>query len=163
MKREVSKCRRCSNKLHNNRRNGGGQGAVHNICSNSPCIDKCAWEYDDGEFCEEERGDKKEGGSVFCPKHRRERDRTSLSDYWQKKKNGTFKYKQFQPEELDYLAKLTSDPDNLRVVGTALHVKWNVVVQQFKEKFDGHEKYEERTADQLKVKYWHMQSKKQKK
>ena len=151
-KKRVPNCRRCGNLLYKNRRIGGSAGAVKNICSNSPCVDLCAFEYDKGVFCQEERGD-----GVFCPEHSEETESKRCKDYRQKKNNGTFKYKHFQPEEWAYLEKLTSNPDNLR---KDRKINWKEVVRKFKEEFDGHEKYEERTADQIERKHKNEKRKK---
>ena len=155
-KKKVSDCRRCGNPLHTNRRIGGAGGAVQNICSNSPCIDKCAYQDPETlEWCTEDRGacyggdNKQRKTVVYCPAHNRQIKAAIRREYEQQKKSGTFVYKDWQPDEVSYLCELTSMKEHKKNG----KVIWKVVAPKFQKRFEKITKYSKKTEKQMKQKY----------
>eukprot|EP00984_Skeletonema_dohrnii_P004004 scaffold1371_cov77-Skeletonema_dohrnii-CCMP3373.AAC.2 len=149
-KQDVHECRRCQISLLFNRKSKGGKGVARDICSNSPCVDKCVFQDANGWWCENERG----MASCYCPTHASAQEAKRKKVYHTQKKSGTFVYKEFQPEELSVLSDLIRNNKNPN--GT---VNWKVVAPLFQERFKNQTKYSQKTEKQLRQKYKTMNTK----
>ena len=140
-KHDVSDCPRCGKSLLFNRK--GSKGVLRDMCSNSPCADLCAFRDADDNWCMN-----KQVKRGYCQVHHTQKSVQEVLEWRARKKDGTFKYKKFQPEEDSFLSDLTSK--HTKSYGKGTCVDWKVVVPLFQKKFKNHEQYCEKTEKQMK-------------
>ena len=133
--RDVQSCRRCRRDLLFLRNSAGG--ASKNICTVSPCADKCVIQDVSGNWC---NNDREEG--CYCRTHYLQLKSKGKKEVNEKKKNGTYKSSRWTIEEVKVLTELMQKHKS-----NGGKVDWDAVFQEF----NTHQGFD-RTRQQMKEK-----------
>eukprot|EP00984_Skeletonema_dohrnii_P001727 scaffold576_cov180-Skeletonema_dohrnii-CCMP3373.AAC.9 len=140
-RRDVQSCRRCERDLLHLR--NSAHGASKDICTLSPCANKCVFQDDNGNWCNNDREIASGGTHCYCRTHylyiTKERN--------QKKKDATYKSTRWTKEEEKVLTLLMQKHKTKGGSNDGC-VDWDVVFQEY----NAHQEYDDRTKNQMKNK-----------
>jgi len=118
--RDVHSCLRCGRDLLHLR--NSASGASKNICTVPSCADKCVFQDDSGNWC---NNDREEG--CYCRTHFLQLKSKGMKEWNEKRKNGTYKSPRWTTEEVKVLTELTQKHKSKK----GGKVDWDAVFQEF--------------------------------